>query len=300
MVYDKQSKWAQYLPLAEWWYNTNWHSAIKVSPFEALYGYPPPQLGLGSVPRSNVEAVNVFMRDRQVAMAQLKHNLKKAQERMKKNEDKHRSERKFEKGDWVYLKLQPYRQISIRGMHNQKLSPKYYGPFEIIKRVGTVAYKLNLPPDSLIHPVFHVSQLKAKLGGAHIPSPTLPVLGPNSNLNPIPQLLLDRRVVKKRNSAVAQWLIQWNNQATEDATWEDFELLKEKFPEFIREVTNGLKGEGMQQNQPNLGVTVETECSMEEDEFKGSRVSSNGQAFIKKAYTDEGTPVDKGREETNE
>ena len=42
MVFDKQTKWAQYLPLAEWWYNTSWHSAIKLTPFEALYGYPPP------------------------------------------------------------------------------------------------------------------------------------------------------------------------------------------------------------------------------------------------------------------
>lgn len=124
---------------------------------------------------------------------------------MKRNEDKHRNERKFNKGDWVYLKLQPYRQIIVGGMRNQKLSSKYYGPFEIIKRVGTVAYMLNLPPKSLIHHVFHVSQLKVKLGEAQIPSPTLPVLGPSLNLKSVPHLVLDRRMVKRRNSAVTNY-----------------------------------------------------------------------------------------------
>lgn len=76
-----------------------------MSPFEALYGYPPPQLALGSIPRSQVESVNIFLKDRQATLAQLKLNLKKAQERMRKNEDRHRSERKFVVGDWVYLKL---------------------------------------------------------------------------------------------------------------------------------------------------------------------------------------------------
>lgn len=94
-----KANWGNYLSLAEWWYNTNWHSATKISPFEALYGYPPPLLALGSAPKSVVESVNVFLRDRQTALVQLKANLKKAQNRMKKNDDKHRSERKFSEGD---------------------------------------------------------------------------------------------------------------------------------------------------------------------------------------------------------
>lgn len=78
MVFDKQMKWKEYLTLAEWWYNSNWHSAIKSTPFEALYGYHPPQLALGSIPRSRVEAVNHFLRDMQASMYQLKLNLKKS------------------------------------------------------------------------------------------------------------------------------------------------------------------------------------------------------------------------------
>lgn len=99
MAFDKQRKWANYLSLAEWWYNSNFHSAIKTSPFEALYGYPTPQLALGSAPRSQVESVNALLKDRQSTIAPLRSNLVKAQERMKKFADKHRKKRaKMKKG----------------------------------------------------------------------------------------------------------------------------------------------------------------------------------------------------------
>ena len=83
MTFDKQRQWFKYLTLAEWWYNTTYHSAIKMTPFEALFGYSPPQLGLSSVPRSQVEAVDMLLRDRRATLQQLKSNLAMAQNRMK-------------------------------------------------------------------------------------------------------------------------------------------------------------------------------------------------------------------------
>jgi len=58
MVFNQQKKWVRWLPMAEWWYNPNHHSSLNSTPFEALYGYVPPQLPMGSLPRSNVEAVS--------------------------------------------------------------------------------------------------------------------------------------------------------------------------------------------------------------------------------------------------
>ena len=76
---------------------------------------------------------------------------------MKSQVDQHRSERAFNIGDMVFLKLQPYRQVSIRGGKSPKLAPKFYGPFPMVDTIGKVAYKLTLPEKAQIHDVFHVS-----------------------------------------------------------------------------------------------------------------------------------------------
>jgi hypothetical protein len=219
MIFQNPKTWARWIPLAEWWYNANFHTAIKTTPFEALYGYTPPQLSLGSIPKSCNPAVNGVVEDRQKALRILKEELVKAQSRMKKYADLKRSERVFHVGDWVYLKLQPYRQVSVKGnLGIHKLQSKFYGPFEVLEKIGKVAYKLSLPPGSLIHPVFHVSQLKKRLGPNIQPKITLPLIGNQSEIKLEPVAILDRRIVKKYNQAIVEILLQWSNLHPEDAT----------------------------------------------------------------------------------
>ena len=80
---------------------------------------------------------------------------------MKQQADQHRSERIFDIGDWVFLWIQPYKQISLKQpKKDNKLSPKYYGPYKALQNIGTMAYKLELPASSWVPPVFHVSCLK--------------------------------------------------------------------------------------------------------------------------------------------
>lgn len=151
--------------------------------------------------------MNEMLNNRQEVLRQLKENLRKSQERMKLYADSHRTERQFKAGDWVYLKIQPYRQVTIAGMKNQKLNPKFFGPYEIIEKIGAVAYRLNLPPESSIHPVFHVSQLKARVRDYQAVSPTIPVIGSHPPFPIQPLAILARRMAKKRNAVETQVLI---------------------------------------------------------------------------------------------
>ncbi|KAJ3686553.1 hypothetical protein LUZ61_015717 [Rhynchospora tenuis] len=238
MVFDKQKKWSHWLYLAEYWYNTSFHSSLNCSPFQALYGYEPRELPSVKVGNENSDVITGEGGRREQTLELLKFHLKRAQEKMKKQADKKRVARSFKVGDWVYMKLQPYRQVSVSGQAHSKLNPKFYGPYEIIEKVGEVAYKLNLPLGSSIHPVIHVSQLKIKHGSGVSVNAQLPVVGPDGELRIEPQKLLARRVIKRRNEPVSQWLVQWVNRPEEAATWEDFEYLNQNYPNFVLEGKN--------------------------------------------------------------
>ncbi|GKC79683.1 putative mitochondrial protein [Tanacetum coccineum] len=150
-----------------------------------------------------------------------------------KQVDKQRSERAFEVGNWVLLKLQPHRQVSIRQGKQNKFSPKYFGPFQVLAKIGTVAYKLKLPAGSQIHDVFHVSQLKKVHRDHHLQSPAvLPQVNNDGLLEVTPLKILDRKLVKKNNDMVVYGLVQWSNGQPQDTTWELLEEVYKKFPLF--------------------------------------------------------------------
>ncbi|KAJ4764940.1 polyprotein [Rhynchospora pubera] len=245
MVFDQQKKWFKWLPLAEYWYNTSFQQSLGTSPFHALYGYQPTLLPLGDVVRSTDGAVNSLLKDRQRALSQIRDNLLKAQDRMKKYADLKRTERQFQVGDRVYLKVQPYRQNSLSGQLHTKLTSKYYGPYEVLECVGPVAYKLQLPLNSLIHPVVHVSQLKKHISRTIVPSQTLPWVVPEGNLRVAPERIIERRLFKRGNVGIPQLKIQWINLPPEDATWEDYVTIQRDYPDFLLEVEKGLKERGM-------------------------------------------------------
>jgi hypothetical protein len=157
-VFDKQTKWFKWLPLAEWCYNTSFHTTTKKTLFMALYGYHPPSITSSLKEKSKVQAVEYHIKHQQQVLQILKENLTMAHNRMKQQEDQHCSERSFEVGDWVFLRLQPYKQMSLKqDKKDNKLSPNYYGPYKVLQKIGTMAYKFEFPSYSRVHSIFHVS-----------------------------------------------------------------------------------------------------------------------------------------------
>lgn len=146
---------------------------------------------------------------------QLKNWLSEAQERMRRYADLKRREREFKVGEYVYLKLKPYKQPSLRKSKVWKLTPRYYGPIQILKKVGEVAYELQLPATAKIHPVIHVSQLKKHAGSNARVVADLPEMEPQGLYLLIPLKVLETRMVKRNNVAARQWLVQWAHSPSE-------------------------------------------------------------------------------------
>lgn len=117
---------------------------LGFSPFEVLYGYVPRDFGIKVSSASPVPSLQDWVQEKGVMTALVKQHLTQAQYRMKMQADNKRSERSFQVGDMVYLKLQPYVQSSLAPHANQKLVFWFFGLFKILSRVGSVAYKLYL------------------------------------------------------------------------------------------------------------------------------------------------------------
>ena len=141
---------------------------------------------------------------------------------MKQQADQHHSERSFDVGDWVFLRLQPYKQKSLKqAKKDNKLLPKCCGPYKVLQKIGTMAYKLELPTSSRVHPLFHVSCL-TKVIGDKIPVETILLeLDEEGKIILEPEAVTETRTLQLRNRSISEYLIKWKNLPTEDSTWED-------------------------------------------------------------------------------
>jgi hypothetical protein len=224
---DRPRTWLDWLPWAEYCYNTSYHSALKTTPFQVVYGRPPPPVPPYQVGSAATETVDTMLADRSEFLAEVRTRLTQAQDYARKQYNAHHRDLEFQVGDWVWLRLLNSPTHSLVAGPHSKLSPRYAGPFQITERIGPVAYRLQLPSHARIHDVFHVGLLKPFKGTPPASTPSLPPLH-NGRV-----LLRPERIL---GSSIRQgtWhvLIQWAGMPQTEATWEPVDAFRESFPSF--------------------------------------------------------------------
>ena len=200
-----------------------------MTPFKALYGRDPPTLVRGDAAPSHVEDVNQMIQDRNQMLDELKEQLAKAQNRMKVQADKHRRELELGVGEKVYLKVQPYKLKTLARRQNQKLSPRFYGPFEVLEKIGAAAYKLQLPSGTNIHPVFHASLLKRCVSPGITSQPLPRCLDEDWELKVQPETVI---AVRKNDAGQEEILVKWVDLPESENSWELKASIQQEFPLF--------------------------------------------------------------------
>ena len=178
---------------------------------------------------AKVPAVKGQLEENKKVMQVLQDNLSIAQNHIKQQADQHRTEREFEIVDWVFVRLQPYKQLPLRQQEKNKLSPKFFGPYQIIRKISPVAYELKLPDKSRIHNVFHVSNLKKLLGQHETAETTLPSLGEEGKFMLELEAIINTRERRLRSCIIKEYLIKWKFFPEEDVPEEDASLETKKF-----------------------------------------------------------------------
>ena len=231
-VQQRPTHWSSFLPWAEYWYNTTFHSSTGTTPFQALYGRPPPAIPRYELGSTLVGEIDEQLQRRDELLDELKQHLEASNNRTKQLADTHRRDVEYKIGDWVFLRLQPYRQKTVLRRSSQKLSHRYFGPFKVEARIGNVAYRLALPATARIHPVFHVSLLKKRVGDEEPVSVQLPPLKESGTLRLTPAKVLQQRTVQKFGKELTEILVQWVDLPATEATWEDTHQITTSFPTF--------------------------------------------------------------------
>ncbi|GJX96929.1 putative reverse transcriptase domain-containing protein [Tanacetum coccineum] len=230
-VLDFGKGWDKHLPLVEFSYNNSYHTSIKAAPFEALYGRkcrsPICWAEVGDSQLTGPEIIH----ETTERIVQIKSHIQAARDRQKSYADVRRKPLEFQVGDKVMLKVSPWKGV-IRFGKRGKLNPRYIGPFKIIAKVGTVAYRLELPEKlSRVHSTFHVSKLKKCMADEPLAIP-LDEIQVDDKLNFIeePVEIMDREVKRLKQSRIPIVKVRWNSRRGPEFTWEREDQMQKKYP----------------------------------------------------------------------
>ena len=216
---DLEGSWDRHIALVEFVYNNSFQSSIGMAPYEALYGRKC-RTPLCWTELSEKKVIGPdLIRETEEKVKMIRERLKVATDRHKSYADMKRKDIRYEIGEKVFLKVSPWKKV-MRFGRKGKLSPRFIGPYEVIEKVGPVAYRLALPPDlEKIHNVFHVSMLRRyRSDPSHVVSSETIELRPDLTYEEEPVEILAREVKELRNKKIPLVKVLWRNHRTEEAT----------------------------------------------------------------------------------
>ena len=218
-VIDYEDSWDRHIPLVEFMYSNGFQSSIGMVPYEALYGRKcRTPLCWMKLSEKKVISLNLIQ-ETEEKVKMIRKRLKVATNRQKAYADMKRKDIRYEVGEKVVLKVSPWKKVMIFGKKS-KLSPRFIGPYEVIEKVGQVAYCLALPSElEKIHNVFHLSMLRRyRSDPSHVVSSETIELRPNLTYEEEPVEILAREVKELQNNPIPLVKVLWRNHKTEEAT----------------------------------------------------------------------------------
>ncbi|KAL0539639.1 hypothetical protein IC582_023855 [Cucumis melo] len=235
-VLEFSGSWDSHLHLMEFAYNNSYQVTIGMAPFEAMYGKCcGSPVCWGEVDEQRMLGPEL-VQTTNAAIQKIRARMLTAQSRQKSYADVRCKDLEFDVGDMVFLKVAPMKVV-LRFEKKGKLSPRFVEPFEILKRIGPVAYRLALPSSlSAVHDVFHVSMLRK-----YVADPTHVVdfeplqIYEDLSYEEQPVEILAREVKMLRNRGISLVKVLWRNHGVEEATWEREEDMRAQYSELFED-----------------------------------------------------------------
>ena len=228
---DLEGSWNDHLPLVEFAYKISYHNSIGMTPYEALYGRKcRSPLCWDEIGERELTGPEIIQ-DVAEKVSLIKQRLETAASRQKSYADLKRKDVEFQVGDYVFLKVSQMKSVMRFGKKG-KLAPRYIGPFEILERVGAVAYCLALSPDMLqVHPVFHVSMLRKYISDpSHVLQPQSVEVNDDLTYEEEPVAIVDYQVRQLRSKTIPMVKVLWRSNNVEEHTWETEAEMRAKYP----------------------------------------------------------------------